>query len=56
MTIDGNGILEVKVQPPAPGRYDRIPGLYRGLVYAEDPCAPRVLAEIVLEIRSQAHQ
>ena len=60
VTIDGNGVLDVKVQPPAqpPGQthYERHPGLYRRLVYAGDTGTPRVLAEIVVEIRSQTQQ
>jgi hypothetical protein len=47
-TVDGNGVLTVKIRPRLAGERD--PGLYRGVVFAETAGTPRVVADIVVEL------
>jgi len=51
-TVDGNGILTVKIQPR--NRGERHLGLYRGVVFAETAGTPRVVADIVVELSPDA--
>jgi hypothetical protein len=47
-TVDGNGVLTVKIKPR--GRGERAAGLYRGVVFVESAGTPRVVADIVVEL------
>lgn len=47
-TVDGNGVLTVKLAPR--GRGERAPGLYRGVVFVESAGTPRVVADVVVEL------
>ena len=43
-----NGMLRISIVPK--GKQDRAPGLYRGVVYADEAGTPRVVADIVVEV------
>jgi hypothetical protein len=47
-TVDGNGILTVKIEPRGKGGRD--PGQYRGVVFSETAGTPRVVADLVVDI------
>jgi hypothetical protein len=47
-TVDGNGVLTVKIRPRA--KEDRDLGLYRGVVFTETAGTPRVVADLVVEL------
>jgi hypothetical protein len=47
-TVDGNGVLTVKIQPRGAGERD--PGLHRGVVFTEIAGTLRVVADVIVEI------